>query len=107
MGSRMTTISFKRGDTLNLIGTYKVEGVASSVSSMTIRSQVRKLSDALVLDLTVTKTAGVGTFTLSATAAQTAAWDVTPLKCDIEFSLSGVVQSTETFNISVLEDVTT
>ena len=103
----MTTISFKRGDTLSLAGTYKVEGVASSVSAMTIRSQVKNFSDALVQELTVVKTAGTGTFTLSATAAQTALWDATTLKCDIEFSLEGVVQSTETFNISVLEDVTT
>jgi hypothetical protein len=102
----MTTINFKRGDTLSLAGTYKVEGVASSVSAMTIRSQVRQFSGDLVQDLTVVKSAGVGTFSLSATAAQTAAWPLTTLKCDIEFSLSGVVQSTETFSIAVQEDVT-
>jgi len=31
---------------------------------------------------------------------------LTTLKCDIEFSLSGVVQSTETFSIAVQEDIT-
>ncbi len=102
----MTTITFKRGDTLSLAGTYKVEGVAASVSAMTISSQVRTFSGDLVQDLTVVKTAGTGTFTLSATAVQTAEWSLSTLKCDIEFSLSGVVQSTETFSISVQEDIT-
>ncbi len=102
----MSTINFKRGDSLSLAGTYKVNGVASSVSAMTIRSQVRDFSGALVQELTVAKTGSTGAFTLSATAVQTALWDVTTLKCDIEFSLSGVVQSTETFNIAVAEDIT-
>lgn len=102
----MTTINFKRGDTLSLAGTYKVDGVATSVAAMTIRSQVRQFSGDLTQELTVTKTAGVGTFTLSATATQTVVWPLTTLKCDIEFSLSGVVQSTETFSIAVQEDIT-
>lgn len=102
----MNTINFKRGDTLSLAGTYKVEGVASSVDAMTIRSQVRTYGGVLVQELTVVKTGGTGEFTLSATAAQTALWGATTLKCDIQFSVSGVVQSTETFSISALEDIT-
>jgi len=102
----MTVVNIKRGDTLSLAGTYKVDGVAASVSAMTIESHVKNHSGDLIEELTVTKTSGTGTFTISATAVQTAEWPLTTLKCDIQFSASGVVQSTETFSISVEEDIT-
>lgn len=102
----MAQINFKRGDTFALTCTYKVNGVATSVSDIDIDSQIRNQRDALIADLTVTKLSGTGQFTLVATATQTAMWPVNVLRCDIQFSQGGTVRSTQTIDISVLEDIT-
>lgn len=102
----MAQIKFKRGDTFNLTCTYKVDGVPSSVADIDIDSQIRNQRDSLVEDLTVTKLVGTGEFTLSATANETSLWPITVLRCDIQFSHGGSVRSTQTFEISVLEDIT-
>ena len=101
----MSTIQLKRGDTFSLTCTYKVDGVAVSLSSTTIRSQVRSGSS-LVDSLLVTKLSSVGVFTLVATAAQTKLWNVETLECDIEFINNDITRSTNTFNIKVERDVT-
>ena len=102
----MAQINFKRGDTFNLTCTYKVNGVATSVTDIDIESQIRNQRDALIEDLTVTKLVETGQFTLVATATKTALWPVSVLRCDIQFSQGDNVRSTQTFNISVLEDIT-
>ena len=102
----MAQINFKRGDTFTLTCTYKVNGVATSVADIDIDSQIRNQRDALIADLTVTKLSGTGQFTLVATATQTAMWPVNVLRCDIQFSQGGMVRSTQTIDISVLEDIT-
>ena len=98
----------KRGDTFTLACTYKQNGAASSVADLTIRSQVRDSSGALVEELTATKanqTTSPGVFVLS--AADPMNWPVDVLSCDIQFSDSeDVVRSTQTFQIPVVEDVT-
>jgi len=98
--------SFKRGDTFSLVCTYKDNGVASSVTSIDIDSQIRTTRGELICDLVVTKLADVGKFTLTATATESATWSVGLLQCDIQFSESGIVRSTETFNIVVVDEIT-
>lgn len=104
----MATITHKRGDTFELSATLENQGVAVDITNFTITSQVRQSDDALLQDLTVTKTdAAKGAFTLSATPAQTETWDVQPYDCDIEFiDGGGEVNSSNTFVISVLKDIT-
>ena len=98
----------KRGDTFTLACTYKQNGVVYDVTNFTIRSQVRDSEGMLVSELTVTKadqSTNPGVFVLAAAGAT--AWPVDILSCDIQFSDSeGVVRSTQTFKIPVVEDVT-
>lgn len=98
----------KRGDTFTLACTYKQNGVVYDVTNFTIRSQVRYSTGALVEELTVTKadqTTNPGVFVLA--AADPMDWPVNILSCDIQFSDGdGVVRSTQTFKIPVVEDIT-
>lgn len=98
----------KRGDTFTLACTYKQNGVVYDVTNFTIRSQVRDSSGALVAELSVAKAdqaAHPGVFVLS--AADPMDWPIDILSCDIQFSDSdGVVRSTQTFMIPVVEGVT-
>jgi hypothetical protein len=104
----MATITHKRGDTFELSCTLENEGVAVDITSFTITSQVRDYDDVLLQALTVTKTdAGSGEFSLSATSAQTETWGVQKYLGDIEFvEAGGEVNSSETFIIDVLRDIT-
>lgn len=102
----MATINFKRGDTFSLSCVYKVDDVAVSVTPMTISAQLRNSDGDLVQQLTVTKTVGTGTFTLVASAVQTALWNLTLLKCDIQITQNDIVRSSSTFYVKVIEDVT-
>lgn len=102
----MAQIQFKRGDTFTLTCTYKVDGVATSVTALTIDSQIRNQRNQLIQELTVTKLVGTGQFTLVASAENTTEWPVSVLRCDIQFSDNGIVRSTQTFDISVVEEIT-
>ena len=99
-------IKFKRGDTFTLNCTYKVNGVPSSIATIDIDSQVRDFRGSLIEELTVTKTGSTGVFTLLSSATQTSEWPISVLRCDIQFSQGGIVRSTQTIDISVLEDIT-
>lgn len=98
--------NFKRGDTMLLTVTYKIDGVATSVSDITINSQIRKQSGVLVDDMVVTKLLGTGQFTLAPSTSDTSEWPIGNLLCDIEFVQSGNIRSTETFGIVVVEEIT-
>lgn len=104
----MTTFSHKRGDTFALACSAENAGVAVDLTNYTISSQIRDTADSVIETLTVTKTSAVdGEFTMSATATQTELWTLGSHQCDIEFvSASGEVDSTETFTISVIKDIT-
>lgn len=102
-------ITIKRGDTLSVAGVAAQDsGVALNLTGYTVRSQVRSSAGALVAALSVTVTsATLGTFTLDATAAATASWLTGRHVCDVEYtSAGGIVSSTETFAVVVLDDVT-
>jgi hypothetical protein len=104
----MATITHKRGDTFVLSATLENSGNPVDITNFTITSQVRDVADELLQALTVTVTdANAGAFTVSATPAQTETWDVKTYVCDIEFvEVGGEVNSTETFEINVLKDIT-
>ena len=104
----MATITHKRGDTFELASTLESNGVAVDITSYTITSQARDEDDAVLQSFTVTKTdATNGAFSISATAAQTELWGLGSYSVDIEFvDGSGEVNSSETFTLSVLRDIT-
>lgn len=98
--------NFKRGDTFNLACVYKIDGTATSVTGYDIDSQIREPQGTLIQTLAVTKLPEIGSFTLTADAVDTALWPQSVLKCDIQFSENGIVRSTETFNIVVVNEIT-
>lgn len=106
----MQTIKHKRGDTIAWTAIYEEDGTPVNLTSHTITCQVRKRSNNdLVGTLTVTKsnqTTDPGEYTLSQIAATVAAWPVTELVADIQYSVGGVVASSETFGITLEADVT-
>ena len=108
--ARFKTLDLKRGDTLAINCTRtNAAGAAMDLTGLEIASKVR--SGGFSDDLTVTVTnAAAGQFTLARDAAGTALWPLTtaesPVLCDVQFSFGGVVASSETFIINVLEDIT-
>lgn len=106
----MAGLTHPRGDTLSLLGTWSENGTPTDLTGWTVRSQVRTQTDDLVGELTITlanQLTAPGQFTLAATAAQTAAWPVKVLRCDVEFTdPDGVVSSSDVFSLSILADMT-
>lgn len=102
-----TLAPIKRGDTFNMICTYKENGVPSDLTQYEIHSQFRDSGDALVQTLLVTKANQAlypGVFTL--TAPDASVFPIDTLRCDIQFVEGGTTRSTQTFYIPVQEDVT-
>lgn len=102
------SISVKQGDTFELFCVRRDNaGNPVSLSGITVKSQMVKGEGSLV-DLTVTVTdIANGAFTLSKTAAETDLLEIGRYECDIQFTTDlGVVTSTNTFNISIVEDIT-
>ena len=99
--------NFKRGDTMLLTVTYKVDGIPTSISTIDIASQIRTQYGTLIDSMIVTKSgSSTGVFTLAPSDSDTSAWPLGNLLCDIEFTQSGNIRSTETFGIVVVEEIT-
>lgn len=96
---------FKRGDTFFLSVTYKVDETPSDISEMTISSQIRSSSGSLIDSMIVQKLEEIGKFTLTSNV-NTNTWPLGKVFCDIQFSEGGIVRSTESFGINVIEEVT-
>lgn len=100
----MTTISVKTGETLSRECTWKIDGVGVNLTGYTIACRGLDKAGASV-DLAATagnQTSAPGSFTISATATQTAAWRVGTLTVDVSFtSGGGVVSKSATFMINV------
>ena len=109
--SLQTTPPFKRGDTFALSGVYRVNGVASQLSSQTIRSQLRTSVGGLVANLVATidadQTLNPGRFYLALVdPAQSETFPAPAnLYCDVEVHDGALVRSTETFIVPVVPDV--
>ena len=107
----MAQVYHKRGDTLSLSAVWlDSNNDPVDLTGYTVESQVRAVG--FVDDLTVTITdATAGEFVLSATATDTSMWPVTSSQssrsfCDIQFTIAGIVVSSETFQVVVVEDIT-
>lgn len=95
----------KQGDTFQLNGIFKIDGVATSLDLYTIKSQVRDSRDNLIAELSVTKDpSNTGYFSLSAGEID---WKPATYYCDIEFvDDDDFVRSSETFLIPVVKEIT-
>ena len=101
----MQTITIKRGDTFEAVCAIPI-AFGQTLSSTAC--QCRK-NGALVQDFTITigtPTATDYVYTISATATQTALWSIGDMRADIQYTVGQKVTSTETFTITVVEDIT-
>ena len=99
---------FKRGDTFAMTCTYKQDGTPYDITSIDIKCQIKQ-GTTLVTEMNVTKadqTARPGVFVLTPQSAETVLWPLGSLLCDIQFTEGGVVRSTETFYVTIIEQVT-
>lgn len=97
----------KRGDSFNLSCVYKENGVPTNLNGYTINSQLRDSSDNLVQELIATKadqSSLPGAFVLS--AIDSSVFPIDQLRCDIQFIEGTTTRSTQTFYVSIEEDVT-
>lgn len=113
---------FKRGDTLQIGCLAKdTDGEPEDLSNVTIRAQIRRKGTRLapepvfVAELDVSKadqSLYKGQFSLSADETVTSLWEAglesAPVLhvVDIQKTVSGVVSSSETFEVPVVKDVT-
>lgn len=98
---------FKRGDSFALACVYKVDGVPTSITGKTITSQIRTSDLTLIATLTTLpddQIANVGHFRL--VASGTTLWPVAGLRCDIQIIEAGVIVSSDTFLVPVVQDIT-
>lgn len=99
--------SFKRGATFALHCTWKINKVPTPIDGLVIQSQVRKPTGELIASLQfVPDTSNNTKFTLVPVVADTAGWPIGLAVCDIKTTLSGIVRSSETFQIIIVERVT-
>lgn len=112
MATTPTTKPFKRGDSFALTCTFKSAGQPTSLAGYTIRAHLRNSMGNLIADLVpqiaADQVATPGRFFLApADQAVTKDWPAPGnLSCDIEFTLGGSIQSTQTFQIPIERDVT-
>lgn len=102
-----TTRRVKRGDTMAITVTRtESDGTTPiNLTGYTVASQMRRGTVAITLTAAVTN-AAAGVVTLSAAAAVTELWTPGLYACDVEYTAGSDVQSSDTFHIEVLEDVT-
>jgi len=99
---------FKKGDSFTVNCTYLQNGVPYDITNIDIKSQIREAA-VLVTDLVITKadqTNNPGVFILTPSNSDTSTWPSGNLLCDIQFTEQGIVRSTETFYVSLIEQVT-
>lgn len=121
----MANINHKRGDTFQLDFTLEANDVAVDITNFDIRAQARDAAGTLILEwnetnsgVNVTNAAG-GLFNLKSEAAYTStptgqlateSWPLGVMNVDVEFTDTSAtpdsVSSSETFTITVLEDIT-
>lgn len=103
--------TFKRGESFALGFEYKSpDGEPVNLTTITIKSQIRSQSNALVKELLVTKldqTQHCGQASLYVqTAEETKIWPTGLLVCDVKLSIGNQSILTETFRIPVAAGVT-
>jgi hypothetical protein len=99
-------IKHKRGDTFAQQCTLRDDdGEPVDLTGIAVRSQVRGARGQIVDELTIT-TAGAGTFYARAEASQTGNWPLGVATWDVEFTQAGIVYSSATVLLDIVEDVT-
>lgn len=93
-----TLNKIKRGDTFE----YLAEWDGAQLSEL--KSQVRSATGSLISDVLIEETGTTGTFRFS--VADTSKWPISTLQTDIQRTVNGNVQSSETMLIPVERDVT-
>ena len=121
----MANINHKRGDTFQLDFTLEANDVAVDITNFNIRAQARNAAGTLILEwnetnsgVNVTNASG-GLFNFKSEATYTStptgqlateSWPLGVMNVDVEFTDTSAtpdsVSSSETFTITVLEDVT-
>lgn len=103
----MTEINIKRGDTLYLVCTYTDNNdVPIDITNVAIESKVMNSVKVHYLDLVVTKLDQItnpGKFTITKNPAHNL--DVGKYFWDIQYTENGLVQSTDTMILNVIQDV--
>ena len=121
----MANINHKRGDTFQLDFTLEANDVAVDITNFDIRAQARNAAGTLLLEWNETNsgvnvtnaTGGLFNFKSEATYTSTPtgqlateSWPLGVMNVDVEFTDTSAapdsVSSSETFTITVLEDVT-
>lgn len=121
----MANINHKRGDTFQLDFTLEANEAAVDITNFDIRAQARNAAGTLILEWNETNsgvnvtnaTGGLFNFKSEATYSSTPtgqlateSWPLGVLNVDVEFTDTSAtpdsVSSSETFTITVLEDVT-
>lgn len=102
----MAIIGVKRGDSLQIDGTRTDSaGQAEPLSGVTVEAEMVRGSTRQALTGSVVS-AAAGTFRLTLGASTTAGLAVGSWDCDVQFTAGGVVASSETFQIVIVQDVT-
>lgn len=100
-------ITVKRGDTLAFIVRRKNEdGTPRTGEALKLKSQLRNQKDVLLAEFDITETVVPGDYLFKVDATETALWITGTYNCDIQFKDGDIVQSSETFQVSVVKDVT-
>ena len=121
----MANINHKRGDTFQLDFTLEANDVAVDITNFDIRAQARNAAGTLILEWNETNsgvnvtnaTGGLFNFKSEATYSSTPtgqlateSWPLGVMNVDVEFKDTSAtpdsVSSSETFTITVLEDIT-
>lgn len=100
-------IKFKTGDTLSIDCVRKdASGTVVDLSNQSIKCEMADSAGSLTELTSAITDAENGAFTLALTAAQTDALTPGSYTADIQFTEGDTVQSTKTFYILMVEDVT-
>jgi hypothetical protein len=101
--------NFKRGDTFRIEAVFRVDGAPTDLTGWNVECQLRDRDDTAIemqIDLAV-QADNPGQFLISPDGDDTSAWPLQRLRGDIQFTNpDGVVASTVTFIVPVVEDIT-
>lgn len=100
----------KRGDTFSYAGECQLkdaDGNDIDMSTITVDSQMRMPNGRKVVDFVVTKFQDGGKWFLRLYADNTERWPVSSCNIDVQFTFpGGVIASTSTAEIEIIEDIT-
>jgi len=103
-------ISIKRGDTFAFYANIKDESGQTLVTDIAnIKSEIRDTSYQLITELTITTTETPGRYLFTAPNTDdwpTNTWGKNELLMDIQLSIEGQINSSDTVKIAVIKDVT-